>query len=277
MIMEKLTLVGHSFDPEPLNFATRLTETQDEFEHSHDYYELFIVTSGQIKHTCLNTTKVLSTGDAYIISPNVSHRFQRNQPCVHRDFLLSKQLVTTVCDFLQLDLQSIILAQKGIHFLISIDDVVYLEEKIANFLTIMNPVKRKAFEKLITAQLLSFIDTQEQKSSYNSNFKSKCFESLNNYFVFPNALELVRDQLGYNKIYFCRKFKQTFRCTPTEMINSLRLNYAAYLLSTTNYSLQQCCDAIGILSPSYFIKIFKQKFKMSPSAYKKLYRTPDSP
>lgn len=275
--MEKLTLVGSPFNQESLNFSTRITESQDEFEHSHEYYELFIVISGRIQHTCLYTTKTLTVGDAYIISPDVSHKFQRNEPCVHRDFLLTKQIVTNACDFLSHDLQAFILSQKAIHFRISTNTIAYLEEKITDFLVLTDPIKRKNLEKLITTELLSFIYAQKSESLPASNFKTKCIELLNNNFIFSDALELIRDQLGYNKIYFCRKFKQTFGCTPTEKINALKLEHAAYLLSTANYSLQQICDAIGILSQSYFIKLFKQKFKMLPSDYKKLHCTPDSP
>ena len=256
---------------EQLLFALRLTSSQDEYVHSHDYFEIFIITYGTITHNCLYEKQPLNVGDAYLIAPKTPHSFLRheNKPCSHRDFMISDVLVKQACDYLSPDLYQLLIFKKCIHFHLSLKTTAYLEEKIEEFLNSTDTPKKKNIEKLITAELLSYLYFQKSNTTLEiSDFKTKCIELMNALFVLPNALECIREELGYNKIYFSRKFHETFGVTPTEQINSLKLDHAAYLLSSANCSLQECCDAIGISSLSYFIKIFKQKFGMTPTAYK---------
>lgn len=268
--MIEFKLESSPMNKDPLLFATRLTSAQDDTEHSHDYFELFIVTYGHITHHCSYEQKTLHVGDAYLIVPKISHVFTRNAPCTHRDFLLSGVLVKQACDFIAPDFYEYLQLKKCVHFHLSTKTIAYLEEKVEEFLNSTDTPKKKNIERIIAAELLSYIYFQKTSSSLLvSDFKTKCLELINEFFVFPNALEIIRDRLGYNKIYFSRKFHEIFGCTPTEQINSLRLDHAAYLLTSANCSLEEACEAIGISSLSYFIKLFKQKFGMTPSEYKK--------
>lgn len=101
-----------------------------------------------------------------------------------------------------------------------------------------------------------------------SGFKRKTMNAVNKNYVKPDAINLIRSELGYNKIYFSRKFKAEFGETLTEYVLSLRLNYAAYLLMTTSCSLEECCNRSGIESVTYFINAFKKKFGTTPGKYR---------
>ena len=106
------------------------------------------------------------------------------------------------------------------------------------------------------------------KNDNVSGFKSKVMNAINKNYVKQDAINLIRAELGYNKIYFSRKFKSEFGVTLTEYVLSLRLNYAAYLLMTTSCSLEECCNQSGIESVTYFINAFKKKFGTTPGKYR---------
>ena len=61
--------------------------------------------------------------------------------------------------------------------------------------------------------------------------------------------------------------------TPVEYINKLRFGYAESLILKTDMEILDVCIEIGIENLGYFYKEFKKRFGMSPSAYRKKYRS----
>ena len=47
------------------------------------------------------------------------------------------------------------------------------------------------------------------------------------------------------------------------------MKHAGYLLQTTDYTQQQICESIGIESVSYFNKLFKSKYGVSPGQFRR--------
>ena len=58
--------------------------------------------------------------------------------------------------------------------------------------------------------------------------------------------------------------------TVSGYINELRVNYASNLLLHTNTNILDICYACGFQSVSYFYKVFKQKYKLSPKEFRKM-------
>ena len=62
-------------------------------------------------------------------------------------------------------------------------------------------------------------------------------------------------------------FKRDYGCTVNQYIADLRLNKAIELLENTDLTMSEITYEIGLNSKSYFSKIFKDKFGISPSDY----------
>ncbi len=65
-----------------------------------------------------------------------------------------------------------------------------------------------------------------------------------------------------------RRIKALFDTTPNEYIKSKRLAVAAKMLSDGNMRVNEICRAVGIPSPSYFSKCFKERYGMLPLEYR---------
>ena len=130
-------------------------------------------------------------------------------------------------------------------------------------------ISRKNYEKVLVVQLLGGICMETQGGGSLLDFRNKCLLSINNHYIDPQAIEFVYSELGYNRIYLSKKFKQEFGVTLTDYILSLRLNHAAFLLQTSACSMEECCHAIGLESVSYFINAFKKKYGATPAKYRK--------
>ena len=57
--------------------------------------------------------------------------------------------------------------------------------------------------------------------------------------------------------------------TCIEYINDYRLNIATNMLLTTNSQITEIATSIGITNLSYFNRIFKKKYNMTPKEYRR--------
>ena len=61
--------------------------------------------------------------------------------------------------------------------------------------------------------------------------------------------------------------KQATELTLANYIRKIRLDKAAELLKTTDKLISEVCYEVGIDSPSYFTRAFKEQFGVSPSEF----------
>lgn len=91
---------------------------------------------------------------------------------------------------------------------------------------------------------------------------------------FTNA-ELSREelaqQLGMNYKYVADAIREcSDGMTLTEFLNHQRLAYAARLLATTNDAVTLIADLSGFNNRSYFNRLFRERYKLPPSEYRKV-------
>ena len=67
---------------------------------------------------------------------------------------------------------------------------------------------------------------------------------------------------------FKREFKKIFNDTPSNFINTERLNKAVELLKVSDFTISDIAYETGFNDPSYFARLFKNKMGMSPSTFR---------
>ncbi len=70
-----------------------------------------------------------------------------------------------------------------------------------------------------------------------------------------------------------RKFKKLHGMTPSNYVNTVRLAQAVLLLEITNRPIGQICSEVGIEDVYYFCRLFKAKYRTSPSNHRKKTRS----
>lgn len=75
--------------------------------------------------------------------------------------------------------------------------------------------------------------------------------------------------LHYSQEHICRVFKMYMHETLTDFINNKRLDHAAMLLHSTGKNVCEVCHECGFSSIAYFTRLFKARFGVSPSVYKR--------
>ena len=74
---------------------------------------------------------------------------------------------------------------------------------------------------------------------------------------------------GFSTSHFMKFFKKYMGCTFTEYLNSYRLSIACTLLSTTDKPILEISYETGFTNLSYFNRLFKKKYGISPRIYRK--------
>ena len=80
-------------------------------------------------------------------------------------------------------------------------------------------------------------------------------------------VELFSREMGMGRGTLYRKLKALTGLAPNPFIRSIRLKRAAQLLKTQKVLVSEAMEHVGIMDSSYFSRIFKKEFGMSPTAY----------
>jgi len=75
--------------------------------------------------------------------------------------------------------------------------------------------------------------------------------------------------IGISRVQLYRKVKALLNCSISDYILNRRLQKAKYYLGREDHSIAEVSYMIGISSPTYFSTIFKAKYGVSPSEFKK--------
>ena len=82
-------------------------------------------------------------------------------------------------------------------------------------------------------------------------------------------VDKIAKELGLSRVQLYRKIKALMGCTISEYILSRRLKKAKYLLMNERYNISEITYMVGFASATYFSTVFKTKYGLSPSEFKK--------
>jgi AraC-like DNA-binding protein len=141
-------------------------------------------------------------------------------------------------------------------------------DKLLTFLEILNALSVSS-EK----QYLSSITYQITKKETDNQRINNVFEFLMRNYEREVNLEEVAEIANMTPNAFCRFFKLRTRKTFSEFLNDIRIGHACRMLQSGNNSVLEVCYANGFNNVSNFNRQFKNRTKMTPSAYLKQYDT----
>ncbi|MGM9737797.1 MAG: AraC family transcriptional regulator [Candidatus Cryptobacteroides sp.] len=84
----------------------------------------------------------------------------------------------------------------------------------------------------------------------------------------PISIETLSEELCMSRASFFRKMKSLTGMTPNDFILSYRLDKAAAMLKEGKWRINEISDMLGFSSSSYFSKVFKQKFGVTPKEWR---------
>ena len=215
----------------------------------------------------------MRSGDAFLIVPGKKHHFIRKGECAHRDIMLSEKLFKSACEYVGENFYEHIVKEKFLPFTMSTAQMEYFENSYFLYDMSEDLNVKDAYARMLACQLLGILYANTYASPQVTGFKSKCLTVINEHFTEKNVLEILREELGYTQGHLCKKFKATFAMTPTDYVNTKRIQDAAARLTLSNFTVEECCYVVGFESLPHFIKLFKEHYGTTPAKYRKTQKT----
>ena len=86
----------------------------------------------------------------------------------------------------------------------------------------------------------------------------------------PNlSPEQLSSALGVSRSKLYRELKRIDGYSLSDYVRNVRLEKAAYLLVNSHLNIQEIMNEVGFINSSHFTKVFKLKYDMTPSEYKR--------
>lgn len=139
---------------------------------------------------------------------------------------------------------------------------------------------RTGFEELLAMYLRQIFllvqrTRQEQRptvSTYIQEEMEYARRYFNEHYNEPISIQDYAESRNMSVCYFQRNFKQIVNHTPMQYLLTIRVNNAASLLETTDYSMAEISAIVGYEDPLYFSRLFRKLKGVSPSEYRKLLK-----
>jgi len=255
------------------NFHFHLYNTDYSELHNHDYWEFFIILSGKTEHDVQGRKQLMSSGMGCLVHPRDKHRFlnassgyQQMNICITDDYF--KELLNVIDSELYGLISSI---NHPLVYDIPESTMNEIYKNIHSAQTTNNNdlVKFSNFLKLIWLDILKLIYRNSTK--LNSNHP----EWLNNFLQAlqqPENLIMPVSEMHkltyFSNRHLTRLFKEHMGETLSSYVQTMKINYAAMLLRTTDMGILPLSSMCGYDSLSHFIKVFKKHFNATPKEYR---------
>lgn len=253
-------------------------------KHTHNYIEVIYMCSGSTHHRINGEDVILKQGELLFLNQSA---VQEVLPAGEEDIAVNFIILPEFFDYgLQLiDAEESELRDFVIDCLRSENkQASFLHFKVAHVLPVQNlvenltwtilnrqPNKRSILQVtmgLLFLQLMNCMDKLETgKSSGKQHIAITVLSYVEEHYR-DGELKALAEQLHYDFYWLSKEIKKQTGKTYTELVQTKRLNQAAYLLRATTMSVADVAAAVGYENISYFHRIFREKFQMSPRKYR---------
>lgn len=257
------------------------------FEHSHEFFEIIYVLSGECVNQIFGTETVMQTGDLCLMSPTVRHSLWTEEGLVINILIRRSTIQNVFFDLLQE------------HTIISdfFASSIYLENSASCLMF------HTCGDKQIREQLLNMFKEQLEADEYSESiirsmlmiFFCELVRRFKNTAEYPAAvkdqqesvsrilrcllddyanitLEKLAEQFGFSPTYCSRYVSKTTGCSFLELHQKIRFQRAEEYLSNTGMNIYEISLALGYENPGNFIRAFKKSYHCSPTQYRQLHK-----
>lgn len=252
--------------------------------HTHNYIEVIYMCSGSTHHIVNGEDVILKQGELLFLNQMAT---QEIYPAGENDIAVNfivlpeffeyglsmmEQEENLVRDFIVDCLRSKNESSGYLHFKVS--EVLPIQNLVENLIwTIWNkqPNKRSINQATMGLLFLQLMNCMDQLETDGVTKQQKLVISVLSYIenhYRDGELTELADALHYDIYWLSKEIKKQTGKTYTELVQTKRLNQAAYLLKNTGMSVLDVAVAVGYDNISYFHRIFQARYGVTPRKYR---------
>lgn len=255
--------------------------------HTHEFYEINIVTEGKGIHYVENNSFLVKQGDFFIIPPNTEHGYSETSKLNIFHLLLSdkffdkygSELKALKYYSLLFNIEPKLRVKSNVKIFPNIptSDFMFLNTEISKLYSInriedINETEKSIKTLNLICELSSIIASSDFSTSKHSIVDAKQISDVltyidNNYNAKITLNDLCRIS-NMSRSTLLNHFKLTCSCSPSEYILSVRIENAVKLLETTELAIATIAQECGFFDSSHFTKYFYAKIGFLPKDYR---------
>lgn len=252
-------------------------------KHKHNYVEMTYCIQGSMTHKIDGKEIIMNEGDILLLNQNVYHEILvTTENDIAVNFIIMPEFFDKA--FLMIEEQNFIW-----EFIISCArsnryDTNYLYFKTSGIVPVENLMEnliwsilnKVSLSKDVTQTTLGLLllnlssdaDIIEfGNSSLDNELRLAVYQFIDEQYK-TAELSRLASNLGYEDYWLSKEIKKIFGKTFKDILMEKRLTQAAFLLRRTNLSVSEIIENVGYSNTSYFYRIFKEKFHVTPKEYR---------
>lgn len=271
-VLERLQIDGNYID---LLFKFRTGDFP--IEHNHDFYELIVLKKNALINVLDgNKTRVAAPTFCLIYPENV-HTIEYTTSEGIPEFYnvtINKVFFEKLAELINENYRDK-LTENAHYFTCDRQLHKNIVEQLNRALTLPKSAikKQQSILKNAVIKLLTEYFTASKPQQENSKVKhilDVMSDPKNMTLKFYQIAKLI----GYCPEHIIRLFTKNNLLTPNATFIQIKLDYSCTLLTSTDYTVSRIAEAIGISEISYYNKLFKKQYGISPTAYRKSHSSP---
>ena len=252
--------------------------------HKHNYVEVIYMCSGSTHHVINGEDVHLHQGELLFLNQTVTQEiFPAEETDIAVNFIILPGFFDLVLkmmgeeqnllrDFIVDCLRGENSSSGYLYFKVA--DILPVQNLVENLIwTIVNKQTNKRSINqttmgLLILQLMNHMDKLETgESSGEQKLIIRVLSYIEEHYRDGELGELA-NHLHYDLYWLSKEIKKRTGRTYTELVQTKRLNQAAYLLNTTSIPIADVAIAIGYNNFAYFHRIFRKRFGVTPRTYR---------
>lgn len=241
--------------------------------HVHNFYEFFIITSGEAEHEINGEKQKLRRGMLELIRPEDKHRIVSScvKKSAHVNISVTAEKLNAVCSALDLPFEELV-ARAGTVVNLSVDELdgfVSKAEKISLMHYNSDDRRHVLIGEILVDAIYVLYKRQISSSSGLPDKFNEILEKLHSpEYLDANASD-VYSLAGFSAPIVISAFKKYTGKTVEKYLRGIKMSKAEELLSNSDMPLVEISNLLGYASLSHFNTVFKEYTGITPAVYRK--------
>ena len=256
--------------------------------HSHEFYEINIIAEGTGLHYIENNSYPITSGDFFIIPPNVRHGYSEKNNLNIFHIILSDKFFLRYRDELRsmhgfsllFNIEPRLRAKSNLKIFpnISANDFMFFLSEIGKLYKLNQSTDNmheteKCIKTLNLICEFSGIVTSnkygaDDHSSIDIRQITKVLSYIDNNYNCKITLKDLCRLSNMSRSTLLSQFHTLCNCSPTEYMQSVRIDNAKKMLADSDLSIATIAQECGFYDSSHFTKAFFQKTNLLPKDYR---------
>lgn len=247
--------------------------------HWHREVEFSLVLRGTVRCRTEADTCILECGDGLFINSETIHRFESDDGGIMVNMVFAPELIAPKGSLIYTEYVECILSSDC--------PLIYFRSNVSSENTVLERIVQlyKATDlslfsvynaaSLLWEALTEFIGSELHQGEKRGNKllrarMQKMVQFINENYKSHVALGEIAAAANISVSEALRCFRTAIQTTPINYLNDHRLSCAKELLLSTSDSVTTIAFTVGFENPSYFCRVFKKRYGVSPNELRKL-------